>query len=58
MTMAKQYKWNVYVMAGNTKFYLRKQMTTQEAIKWLDANCEHKNGNNFMCGHQVFCERK
>lgn len=56
--MARQYKWNVYVMAGNMKFYLRKQMTTQEAIKWLDANCEHKNGNNFMCGHQVFCERK
>lgn len=54
----KPKKWNIYIMAGNLKIYLRKAMTTNEAIKWLSANCKTDNGNHFMCGTQVFCESK
>ena len=56
--MSKPQLWNIYVMAGNMKFYLRKKMTTTEASKWLNTKCTHDNGNHFMCGMQVFCERK
>ena len=54
----KQPVWNVYIMAGNTKIYLRKGMTTSEAIKWLQQNCKTINTDYFMCGTQVFCERR
>lgn len=54
----KQKKWNVYIMAGNLKIYLRKAMTTMEAVKWLQQNCKHVNTDYFMCGTQVFCECK
>ena len=56
--MAKQKRWNMYIMAGNIKIYLVKQLTTMEAINWLDANCKTKNTNYFMCGTEVFCECK
>ena len=55
---AKPKKWNVYIMAGNTKIYLRKSMTTMEAIKWLEQNCKSVNADYFMCETQVFCECK
>lgn len=54
--MTKQKKWNAYIMAGGIKVYLRKAMTTLEAVKWLEDNCKADNGNHFMCGTQVFCE--
>lgn len=54
--MTRQKKWNTYIMAGNLKVYLRKAMTTLEAVKWLEDNCKADNGNHFMCGTQVFCE--
>ena len=58
--MYKQKKWSIYIMCGDTKAYLRKEMTTQEAIKWLDDNCDVKETNWFMhgIGTQVFCESK
>ena len=56
--MAKNKFWNVYIMANNKKIYLRKDMTTMEAYKWLESNCKPDNGNYFMCGNQVFCECK
>lgn len=51
-------KWNAYIMIGNLKIYLRKAMTTLEAVKWLRKNCKVENTNYFMCGMQVFCECK
>lgn len=54
----KQKKWNAYIMAGRIKLYLRKGMTTNEAIKWLQQNCKIINTDYFMCGTQVFCERR
>ena len=56
--MKKQKLWNAYVMSGNTKIYLIKSMTTTEIIKWLQTNCKIENDNYFMCGTQVFCERR
>lgn len=56
--MNKQKKWNVCIMAKDSKIYLRKAMTTMEAVKWLEANCKMKNNNYFMCDTQVFCESK
>ena len=49
-------RWNAYIMLGNIKFYLRRSMTTNEAVKWLQENCQTQNSNHFMCGTQVFCE--
>ena len=54
--MAKVKLWNVYIKADNKKIYLRKDMTTMEACKWLEVNCETDNDHYFMCGNQVFCE--
>ena len=56
--MCKQKKWNIYIMASNHKFYLRKGMTTLEAINWLKENCKVHNNDYFMCDTQVFCECK
>jgi hypothetical protein len=56
--MERKKKWNTYIMAGNLKVYLRKAMSTTEAVKWLQNNCKADNGNHFMCGMQVFCECK
>ena len=56
--MSKHRTWNAYIMAGNIKIYLRKNMTTTEAVKWLKTKCKHTNGKDFMCGHKVLCERK
>ena len=52
--------WNVYIMVGNLKIYLRKRMTTMEAINWLQENCKQENGNCFMrgSGTEVFCETR
>lgn len=52
----KQKLWSTYIMANNKKIYLRKGMTTMEACKWLETNCETDNDHYFMCGNQVFCE--
>lgn len=54
--MHKQKKWNIYMMVYNLKIYLRKEMTTMEAVNWLSDNCKTENSNYFMCGTQVFCE--
>ncbi len=54
----KSKKWSTYIMLGNFKLYLRKHMTTTEAIKWLESKCVRENGNNFMCGFRVYCESK
>lgn len=54
--MAKIKLWNAYFLTNKKKIYLRKNMTVTEACEWLEANCEHDNGNYFMCGTQVFCE--
>jgi hypothetical protein len=54
----KQKKWNAYIMAGNLKIYLRKAMTTTEAVNWLQQKCKVVNTEYFMCGTQVFCECK
>lgn len=54
----KSARWNAYVLVGNIKVYLRKHMTTTEAVKWLDSKCTNHNGVNLMCGLQVHCERK
>jgi hypothetical protein len=54
----EQKHWAVYIMAGNLKIYLRKAMTTNEAVKWLQQNCKIVNTDYFMCGTQVFCECK
>ena len=51
-------KWNIYIMAGNSKIYLRKSMTTNEAADWLERNCSVNNTDYFMCGTKVFCECK
>ena len=56
--MYNKKKWNVYIMVGNLKIYLRKALTTIEAVKWLQDNCKADNGNHFMYGTQVFCECK
>ena len=56
--MAKIKLWNAYIMVNNKKIYLRKFMTTMEALKWIDANCESDNENYFMCGTQVFFETR
>lgn len=56
--MYNKRKWNTYIMVGNLKIYLRKAMTTMEAMKWLQDNCKSDNGNHFMCGTQVFCESR
>ena len=56
--MAKQKRWNMYIMAGNLKFYLIKHLTTSEAINWIKENCKVEDTNYFMCGTQVFCEFK
>lgn len=54
----KPNKWSVYIMVGNLKIYLRKHMTTTEAIRWLNNHCKTENSNHYMCGTQVFCERR
>lgn len=54
--MHNQKKWNIYIMVDNHKFYLRKEMTTLEAINWLKENCKVHNTDYFMCDTQVFCE--
>lgn len=54
----KSKKWSAYIMVGNIKIYLRKSMTTMEAINWLNNHCKNENSNHYMCGAQVFCERK
>lgn len=58
--MYNQKKWNIYIMANDHKIYLRKGMTTMEAIKWLEDNCITKNTDYFMhgTGIQAFCESK
>ena len=56
--MAKTKLWNVYIISDKKKIYLRKGMTTKEACKWLEDNCETDNDYYFMCGTQVFCERR
>lgn len=50
--------WNAYIMADNLKVYLIKSLTTTEIIKWLQTHCKTDNDNYFMCGTQVFCERR
>lgn len=52
--------WNVYIMVGNLKIYLRKRMTTMEIIKWLEDNCKMENSDYFMrgSGTEVFCETR
>ena len=50
--------WSIYIMLGNLKIYLRKSITTTEAVNWLQAKCKHNNSNYFMHGTQVFCESK
>ena len=54
----KKKLWHAYIMAGNTKLYLRKGMTTIEAVNWLKAKCTMCNGEFFMCNQQVFCEQR
>lgn len=49
-------KWNIYIMIGNLKVYLRKAMTTMEAVKWLEAKCTSRNSHYFIGATQVFCE--
>lgn len=49
-------RWNAYIMIGNIKLYLRRSMTTREAVKWLQEKCKTQNSNHFKCGTQVFCE--
>lgn len=51
-------QWSIYIMVGNLRIYLRKTMTTLEAVKWLKDNCKADNANYFMYGRQVFCECK
>lgn len=53
-------KWNVYIMVGNLKIYLRKHMTIMEVIKWIDDNCNVDKTNYFMRGSdtEVFCESR
>ena len=53
-------KWNVYIMVGNLKIYLRKHMTIMEVIKWIDDNCNVDKTNYFMrgSGTEVFCESR
>ena len=54
----KQKKWSTYIMVGNVKIYLRKAMTTMEAVKWLQEKCKIQNTDYFMGNRQVFCECK
>lgn len=58
--MYNQKKWNIYMMANDHKIYLRKALTTLEAISWLKENCKVKDTDYFMHGTQtqVFCECK
>jgi hypothetical protein len=56
--MKRQKRWNAYIMAGRLKIYLRKAMTTNEAVKWLQEKCKIVGTNYFMCGVQVLCEYK
>lgn len=58
MSKPKQKFWSTYIMVLNHKIYLRKSMTTMEAIKWLKENCKMSGTDYFMCGNQVFCECK
>ena len=54
----KQKLWSAYIMANNSKIYLRKSMTTMEIINWLKENCKIIGTDYFMCDEQVFCECK
>ncbi len=54
----KQKLWSAYIMANNSKIYLRKSMTTTEIIKWLLDNCKVIGTSYFMCDAEVFCECK
>lgn len=58
INMNKQKLWSAYIMANNSKIYLRKAMTTREIIKWLTDNCKIIGTNYFMCDEEVFCECK
>lgn len=50
--------WNAYIMIGNLKVYIKRAMTTMEAIKWLQKKCKIQNTDYFMGNRQVFCECK
>lgn len=53
-----QKRWNIYIMLGNLKIYIKRAMTTTEAANWLQAKCTANNSNYFMHGKQIFCESK
>lgn len=56
--MNKQKLWNTYIMAGNLKIYLRKSMSAMEASDWLIKHCKIIGTSYYMCGTEVFCERR
>ena len=56
--MRNQKKWNAYIMLLNHKFYLRKSMSTTEAVNWLLNHCKIIGTDYFKWGTQVFCERR
>ena len=56
--MHKPKLWSTYIMVLNHKFYLRKSMSTTEAVNWLLNHCKIIGTDYFMCGTQVFCERR
>ena len=56
--MYNQKKWSTYKMVGNLKIYLRRSMTTTEAINWLQEHCKMQNTEYFIGKTQVFWECK
>lgn len=52
-------RWFIYIMIGNLKVYIKKAMTTTEAVNWLQAKCKIDNNHHrWMYGKQIFCESK
>ena len=49
-------KWNLYIIVKDTKTYIKKELSTKEAIKWINENCRIENLGFFMCETEVFCE--
>lgn len=49
-------KWNLYIIVKDVKTYIKRELSTSEAIKWLGENCKIENFGFFMCETEVFCE--
>lgn len=56
--MNNKKKWYIYMVFKDHKIYLRKSMTTTEAVRWIIKHCKVNKTTYFFYGREVFCECK